>query len=183
MDSANLVLLIDGYNVIAPVAPPGKGDNRRWLERERELLLTRLGENLPESIRSLTCVVFDAASPPAHAMDRYNRFGMDIRFAIDYPQADDLIEDLIQNSSAPKRLTLVSSDHRLQAAAKRRSAFAFDSEQWFDGLLGDRLQLAPSVMSKLAENRAGQGSDEKHSDSISLTQDEVKQWLRKFDCE
>lgn len=181
LDIAKLVLLVDGYNIIAPVAPPGVGGDVRWLERERSVLLKRLGGALPESVRRLTCIVFDAANPPANISDQYRCFGMNVRFAIGYPEADDLIEELILACSAPKRLAVISSDHRIQAAAKRRSSVFFDSEVWFDELMSGGLRLAPGVMSKLEEGGAGEGTEEKCVDSPSLTQEEVEQWLKDFD--
>ena len=55
-------------------------------------------------------------------------------FAQHHDEADTLIEEMIQRHSAPKQLTVVSSDLRLQTAANRRKAVAVDSENWLDGL-------------------------------------------------
>jgi hypothetical protein len=55
---------------------------------------------------------------------------MQVRFARDYPTADDLIEELITANHTPRQLTVVSSDHRLHRAARRRRAIARDSDGW-----------------------------------------------------
>jgi len=181
LDPQKLVLLIDGYNVIAPVAAPGRGCDPRWLERERALLIKRLRECLPDSLLPLTCVVFDAADPPPDASELHVWFGVNVRFAINYPEADDLIEELILSCSTPKKLTVVSSDRRIQAAAKRRSSFVFESITWFDQLLAGDMQLAPEVLAKLERERQGQGREGKSLDVPSLSPEEVDQWLSEFE--
>ena len=55
---------------------------------------------------------------------------MTIRFAPRDSDADTLIEELIRADTSPKRLTVVSSDHRIQNAARRRRAQPIDSDVW-----------------------------------------------------
>ena len=45
-----------------------------------------------------------------------------------------MIEDLIEADRSPRTLIVVSSDHRLHRAARRRGATAVDSERWFADL-------------------------------------------------
>ena len=59
---------------------------------------------------------------------------MTIMYAIDHDDADALIEQLILKNSTPKKLTVVSSDHRIQKAALRRKATPIDSGVWYDQL-------------------------------------------------
>ncbi len=54
-----------------------------------------------------------------------------ILFAHDHDEADDLIEELIRADHVPQKLTVVSSDHRVQRAANRRRACSIDSDQWY----------------------------------------------------
>jgi predicted RNA-binding protein with PIN domain len=173
---ASLLLLIDGYNVLSPVAAPTRGDPM-WLHRERMQLISRLKNYLtPESCQR-TCVVFDAANPPPDRSNRFEIAGIDIRFAVDHPEADDLIEEIIRDHHAPKQLTVISSDHRVQAAAKRRGATAFDSEPWIDDLLDGKVRLSSWT------NRAGQGSNRKENaedSKPSVEQNEVNDWMKKF---
>jgi len=49
--------------------------------------------------------------------------------------ADDAIEELISAEANPRALIVVSSDHRIQHAARRRSCTAWDSVQFIDWTL------------------------------------------------
>lgn len=135
------VLLIDGYNVIAPVAAPGRGITTDWLAAERHRLLQRLIDHLAPTVRERTCVVFDAKNAPRDQPDRYNHHGIDVRFAVDFPEADDLLEKIISEHPSPKILTVVSSDHRIQTAGRRRRTGVYDSDEWLDRLLEGRVLL------------------------------------------
>ena len=61
-----------------------------------------------------------------------------MRFAAHYESADELIEELIRTDSSPRRLTVVSSDHRLHRAARRRHARSIDSDRWYSEMLSRR---------------------------------------------
>jgi len=63
--------------------------------------------------------------------------GLTIIYALDHEDADTLIELLIQKNSTPKKLTVVSSDHRLHKAAIRRKSTPVDSDQWFDQITSE----------------------------------------------
>ncbi|HIQ20593.1 MAG TPA: hypothetical protein EYH34_05055 [Planctomycetes bacterium] len=67
---------------------------------------------------------------------------MTVRYASGCGAAGDLIEELIRPDTAPRRLTVVSSDHRLQRAARRRRARAADSDVWLRQLVADERQRA-----------------------------------------
>ncbi|EMI46949.1 NYN domain-containing protein [Rhodopirellula sp. SWK7] len=131
----SVVLLIDGYNVIAPVAAPGRGGTKGWLAIERQRLLDRLVKHLDEIVRLRTTVIFDAKDAPNNLPSRYDYHGIDVQFAVEHTEADDLLERIISDHPNPKSLTVVSSDHRVQAAARRRRAGAYDSDTWLDRLL------------------------------------------------
>lgn len=130
-----MLLLIDGYNLLHQSDLMGRGRGERWLQRARERLLRQLQRTLDDSLAAQTCVVFDAESPPPDRPHEYVHFGIRVLYAVGYPEADDLIEELIARHDAPQRLTVVSSDHRLQRAARRRRAHAFDADAWYHRLL------------------------------------------------
>ncbi len=142
-----MLILIDGYNVIAPVAAPGRGATDRWLQTARQKLISQLVTGLGELLAGQTTVVFDAGTAPPGFASQYVDHGLQIDFAVGYRDADDRIEELISQHSSPKRLTVVSSDHRLQTAARRRGAMAVDSELWLDRLTSGRLLLAVPLTS------------------------------------
>jgi uncharacterized protein len=64
--------------------------------------------------------------------------GITVRFASRYADADSLIEELIRHDDSPRRLVVVSSDHRLQRAAKRRRAAAIDADVWYAQVVRER---------------------------------------------
>lgn len=173
----SLLLLIDGYNVVAPVAAPSQGGDERWLQRERMLLINRLVKHLDDELRKRTCVVFDAANPPRDRPHQFDVQGIDVRFAVDYPEADDLIEELIAAHHAPKTLAVVSSDQRIQTSARRRDCSTFESQEWLDDLLEGKVRLAVQRRSG-----AGQGSGEKLNEKPTpqLGDDDVDDWMREF---
>lgn len=175
-------LLIDGYNVVAPVAPPrnpgsrtgpsATTGNEHWLQRERMQLLARLARHLDPDLCGRTCVVFDANDPPRDRPSQFRIHGIDVRFAVDHPEADDLIEEIIAGHSVPKTLTVVSSDHRVQAAAKRRGATPVDSQPWLDDLVDGKWRLV---------GEPAASSDPPSIDKPEVQDaDDVNAWLREF---
>lgn len=137
-----MALLIDGYNLLNSVAVTGRGAGRRAgstsLERSRAALLDFLAAALEPAEISRTTVVFDAAGAPPGLPRVLEHGGLTVRFAAGYENADAMIEELIRAETAPRRLTVVSSDHRIQRAARRRRAKAVDSDVWFGDLLRRR---------------------------------------------
>ncbi len=77
-----------------------------------------------------TTIVFDASHAPPGLPREDSHRGIVVLFAKDYAEADDLIEELISRDHAPRKLFVISSDHRLHRAARRRRATPIDSEVW-----------------------------------------------------
>jgi predicted RNA-binding protein with PIN domain len=122
-------LIIDGYNLLHVTGLFGRGKSS--LEASRQALLGFLAAAVePEEIAATT-VVFDAAAAPPGLPDRFTVRGIDVQFARDYGSADELLEELIAAHPTPRKLTVVSSDHRVQRAAKKRRAQAVDSDAWY----------------------------------------------------
>lgn len=123
--------LIDGYNfVLASRLARSLGGPGNLL-RARDRLLSWLSSHLDESELARTTVVYDAKMRSAETREQ-NVNGVRILFAVDYPDADSMIESLIERHAAPKQLTVVSSDSRIQEAARRRHAAAVRSLDWFE---------------------------------------------------
>jgi uncharacterized protein len=131
--SAERWILIDGYNLLHASGVFGSG-GRTPLESSREALLDWLGAELTDAQRQRTTIVFDAREAPPGLPRSGEKHGMRICFAPRGHEADELLEELIQEHSAPRSLTVISSDHRIQRAARRRRAKPLDSDQWVASL-------------------------------------------------
>lgn len=135
-------LLIDGYNLLHAAgmarANYGPGDLQRCRTRLVRYLLHKL---TPAEIARAT-VVFDARDPPVGVPSRLTVAGLKIAFANPGGDADALIQELLAEHSAPKRVLLVSSDHQLQRAARRARSEFVDSEDFFS-LLERRRRKRP----------------------------------------
>ena len=128
-------LLIDGYNLLHVSGVFGTGPSDTPLRASREALLGVLAGRLDEAARRQTTIVFDARHAPPGLPRRVQQMGMTVHFAAEYRDADELLEQLIAEHHAPRALVVVSSDHRVQRAARRRRATAVDSDRWFAELM------------------------------------------------
>lgn len=138
-------LLIDGYNLLfasdvfaSPAGPP-------TLERTRTALLQFLANHLDKKLRGRTVVVFDATQAPSGLPHEGEFAGMRVLFSRSGQEADDLLEELVAAERAPRELTVVSSDHRVQRAARQRGAKFLDSDVWLRELQAIR-QHASSLV-------------------------------------
>ena len=122
-------LLIDGYNLLhaSGVFPEGGPPT---LERARVALLDFLVESLPAKELPRTIVVFDAVQAPPGLPREITHRGLAVRFARRGGSADELLEELIAAEPDPRHLLVVSSDHRVQRAARQGGANFVDSETW-----------------------------------------------------
>lgn len=162
-------LLIDGYNLLHAAGLARRTYGPGEFARTRHLFLKLLSGQLSDRERPRTTVVFDAPeqslgpSPPAIV------HGLRVIFAGGEGDADALIERLIQQNSAPRRLHVISSDHRLQRAARRRRARFFDSEVFLEKIARRR---TPAERARTAE------PPEKQQGLTAAG--EVEAWLRAF---
>ena len=161
-------LLIDGYNLLNAVGIVGRGVGPGGLERSRRALLNFLAESLDPEEVARTTVVFDAADAPPGLPRVTEHRGLTVRFAAKYADADSLIEELIQAESAPRRLTVVSSDHRLHRAARRRRARAVDSDVWYAEVVRRRPDRRQSPRAAPAKPH------------VPLSEEDVARWLEQF---
>lgn len=163
-------IIIDGYNLISAVGIMGRGVGPGSLERARLALLNFLAESLEPGDVGRTTVVFDAKNSPCGLPRTVAHRGLAVRFAARYPDADSLIEELIDEESAPRSLTVVSSDHRIQRAARRRRAIPIDSDVWYQGVLKQRRQRQDARKSKKIEAKP----------PVPLLEEDVDYWIRQF---
>lgn len=139
-------LLIDGYNLLHAAGLArlryGPGD----LERARHRLVGMLCEKLDVAEQMRCTVVYDAKNAPSDVHREGKQNEIRVLFAAPGTDADSAIEDLIAQHPAAKNLIVVSGDHRLHKAAKRRGAQPVDSEAFWE-----RLQTRPDARTALVE--------------------------------
>ena len=160
-------LLIDGYNLLHVTDIFGDGPAERALESSRNALLGFLAANVQGAARGAVTIVFDAKDAPPGLPRCVSYQGITVHYAAGYAEADELLEELIQLETAPKRLRVISSDHRVQRAARRRGAKAVDSDVWFASVVRERRDPRGSGALQAKPTR-------------SLSADEVEWWLREF---
>lgn len=156
--------LIDGYNLLFAMGVLGKRTGSAVLEHARQRLLGLLAGAHGNAAVHVT-VVFDAARPPPGLAAEHVYKGIHVVFAVEQEQADDLIEQLIRQASAPKNLTVVSDDHRLRDAAQRRRCVVLGCGEYLDWL--DR-------------QRRPRRAPEQPAKPENVSQSETERWLREF---
>jgi predicted RNA-binding protein with PIN domain len=161
-----MTYLIDGYNLLHAMGVISGRLGPGGLEKARLRLLGLLRGGYGEETAKVT-VVFDAHGAPAGADGEQDYHGIQVRFAIGKAEADELIEELIQHDSAPRRLTVVSDDHRIQQAARRRHCSVMGCGDYLDWLDRHRRQRKQ----RPAESSA-------KPDAVSEA--EAERWLREF---
>lgn len=116
-------------------------------------------------MREAGTMIFDGAGPPDKS--GFDDVGdLEIIFAGLGADADAAIEDKIAASTAPKRLTIVSSDRRLRKAARTRKCTSLKSEVfWAD------------VQKQLSRKRPAPEPPAKRN---GLSDGETDQWLDVF---
>jgi predicted RNA-binding protein with PIN domain len=162
-----MALLIDGYNLLHVsdiFADEGAGTE---LHRSRMALLDFLASSIDPRERNQTTIVFDAAGAPPGLPRTMTHEGMTIHFARRHSDADEMIEELLEQWAAPRDLIVVSSDHRVQRAARRRGANFVDSEQWYTQLRTARMQRHKNE--KFPADQENKG-----------TPDEIAYWVDEF---
>jgi predicted RNA-binding protein with PIN domain len=155
-------LIIDGYNLLHVTGITGRhGD----LHGSREALLRFLAARIDDKERPQTTIVFDAAEAPPGLPRTIAYEDMTVHFASNYDDADELIEELIAESNVPRSLLVVSSDHRIQRAARRRRAQFVDSDVWFAEIERRPDHAPPPIAAEPAS---------------SLSADDVSYWVAEF---
>lgn len=167
--------LIDGYNLMHAAGAFGsKHVGGSAFCRRRRRFLCMLADTLGSERARETTIVFDAKSPP-HDFDLETTYGgLHLIFALGDESADARIEQLIAAHSAPKSLTVISTDHRVRRAAAHRKAKAVTSDEFLDEL------------ERLGRGQVRQAPDEAEPTArpldrdAPLSPDEAAYWLSEF---
>ena len=113
-------------------------------------------------------IIFDGTGPPDKSgFDKISN--LEVYFAGLGTDTDTVIEDKISASTAPKNLTIVSSDRRLRAAARTRKATSLKSDVFWN-----------DVQKQLNRKRPIKEPKEKRQ---GLNEGETDQWLEFFGFE
>ena len=152
--------IIDGNNLLQSVQKVG--EDLAALSAER---LCRIIGRYLKAVGEKGEIVFDGTGPrDKSGFD--NISDLEVSFAGPKTDADSIIEDRIRVNTAPKRLTVVSTDRRLRDAARARRATAVKSQDfWYN------------VQKQLSRRKETKEPPEKRR---GLTEAETERWLRLF---
>ena len=153
------MIIIDGYNLLWSV------QKAEEFESITDLQLCYIVGRYLKLAGEKGEIVFDGKGPPDKTgFD--NISNVEVSFAGLATDADTVIEDKIRANTAPRRLTVVSSDRRLRAAARARKAVAVKSEVFWTNLQ-KRLSRGRTIKEPPAKR-------------WGLSESETEQWLKFF---
>ncbi len=121
--------LIDGYNLYHAA----KKFHADWRDLTVLQLCLMINEHM-KRIKDRAEIIFDGYSPAGRAEVIEERRFIDLIYG-GATDADTLIEQYIRDNTAPRRLTVISSDRRIRTAAKRRKALALTSLEYLETML------------------------------------------------
>ncbi len=165
-------LMIDGYNLLHGAGLAKLRYAQGDLERARQRLLGMLCEKLSEPEQMRCTVVFDAQNAPGDVSRESKHHEIRVLFAPAGSDADTVIEELIAKHPAAKQAIVVSADHRLHKAARRKGATPIDSEPFWE-----RLQKRPDARTALIDENDVKGPKTKPPPK---TKRETENWLKEF---
>ena len=157
--------VIDGYNLLHAMGLLGGRAGPHGLEKARGQLVGLLRGGFGEMAGAVT-VVFDAANAPPGTKAELDDRGVHRLMPRHHQQADDLIEELVGESSAPKTLEVVSDDHRIQQSAKRRGCKVLGCEEFLSWLHRHRREKGKPAERPEKRDR--------------LSKEDVNSWLAEF---
>ena len=156
-------VIIDGHNLLWSIHKIGEdfeSISDVWLCRVVDKYLDLCSENGE--------VVFDGIGPSDKSgFDTLKR--LEVSFAGRSSDADTVIEDKIRESSAPRRVVVVSSDGRLRKAARTRKVTVIKSELFWSKVC-QRLSRKKAIKEPAAKREG-------------LSESETEQWLKFFKLE
>ena len=154
------MFIIDGHNLLYAIRKTEEGS-----ETFSDVALCRALSTYFKLTGEKAEIIFDGTGPP----DKSGFNGVsnpEIFFAGRGTDADTVIEDKIKTSTAPKGLTIVSSDRRLRQAAGARKATPVKSEVFWEEVQKQLSRKRP--VREPAGKRRG------------LSEGETEQWLAFF---
>jgi predicted RNA-binding protein with PIN domain len=157
------MFIIDGHNLLHTIYKV-EGDSGAISDVGLCRILSRYFSLIGETGE----IIFDGTGPPDKSgFD--NISNLEVFFAGPGTDTDTVIEDKISASTAPKGLTIVSSDRRLRSAARKRKATSIKSDVFWN-----------DVQKQLSRKRPIKEPTEKRQ---GLNEGETEQWLEFFGFE
>ncbi len=156
-------LIVDGYNLLRYI----QGSDEEFMGLN-EAGLCRFISQYVSQLRERGHVYFDGTGPRDKS-ELGGLPGVEVYFSGPDREADDLIEQKIEDNTAPRRLVVVSSDRRIATAAKRRKAVAVRSDVFWMGMVSQLESYRPA--SEPREKRSG------------ISEIETDQWMDCFGIE
>jgi len=135
------LLILDGHNVLFAMLPGGGHATGEALDAAQARLVEELGRHYRASGERAT-VVFDSRIFRGGA--RYAKSLPGIRLTYTHPPqtADDEVRRLVEASTAPQRLRVVSSDRAVMRACAERGATVVASEAFLREIRAEAQRLA-----------------------------------------
>jgi len=152
--------VIDGNNLIYALADAGRDVGRAGLCKLLAPLLAR----------GPVTAVFDGPPPPGPMARQIELTGITVNYSRGRP-ADEVIIEHIQANSAPRRLTVVSTDREIRQAARRRRCKSVTSQDF--AVLLEKLTEAPTQRRPSEPREKTDGLSGKH----------VDEWMKEFGFE
>jgi predicted RNA-binding protein with PIN domain len=152
--------IIDGHNLLHTIYK-AEGDSHAI----SDIQLCHIVNTYLKRIGETGQIIFDGTGPRDKSPFD-NISNIEVLFAGLGTDTDTVIEEKIQLSTAPKRLSIVSSDRRLRKAANTRKAKSIKSDAFWS-VVQKRLQRRRKIQEPPAKRHG-------------LTQSETEQWLDFF---
>ncbi len=155
------MFIIDGYNLLRAV--------QNLLEEPSDITDVQLcrivGEYLYRT-KKKGSIIFDGIGP-RDKTGFNNLFNLEVVFSGAGHEADDVIEKLILENTAPKSLAVISSDRRIKTAAEKRKADAVDCVDFWT-----------EVIKQLEKKNRRQA--EPQAKFVGISEAETEYWLKEF---
>jgi predicted RNA-binding protein with PIN domain len=152
--------IIDGYNLLWSI--------HKTVEHFEEITQAQLCRLVAQYLKADGLdglIVFDGVGPPDKRPLQHIA-NLEVLFSGPNADADDVIEARLKADTAPKRLTVVSSDRRIRTAVKAAKATSIKSEQFCRILL--------------SRAKARKAPAEPVQKKQGLDEGQTKQWLKYF---
>jgi uncharacterized protein len=153
-------VIVDGYNLLRAIEKLGLTDIT-------DIKMCYVISRYLKSNEEWGVIVFDGIGPRDKSAFHFSN--IEIVFSGTNRDADSVIEKEIAESSAPKKLTVVSSDRRIRFAARKRSAPDMKSDDFWH-----------QIIQYMAMQTRERGRTEPREKFEGISEAETEQWLKIF---